>query len=225
LESLNLNNISLNIFDYIKEYEKNTDQSIKNPYVEDLKKIIFQDKPESEKIEILENKRSSLIEKYSFSVPFDYILDILVKYSPLTEIGAGTGYFGYCLKQKGADFEAFDLYSPDDTDPFDFMSFNSWFEDTWINVLSGDEDTVRSCSERTLFLCWPPPDSPMAFNALKVYEKVKGGTLIYIGDPVSSADKNFFKRLKMHEKKLDLKIPSWKNINERMMIYSIKENI
>ncbi|MGM0417165.1 MAG: hypothetical protein ACQEQS_00440, partial [Thermodesulfobacteriota bacterium] len=186
MEYVNLKSIYLDIFDYIKEYGKKTDQGINNPYVEDLKNIVFQDKPESEKREILESKRSSLIEKYSFSIPFDFILNIIAQYSPLTEIGAGTGYFGYCLKQKGSDFEAFDLYSPDDADPFDFMSFNPWFEDTWINVLSGDEDTVRSCSQRTLFLCWPPPDSPMAFNALKIYEQIKGQTLIYIGDPVSS---------------------------------------
>ncbi|MDY0132050.1 MAG: hypothetical protein RBR53_05205 [Desulforegulaceae bacterium] len=61
----------------------------------------------------------------------------------------------------------------------------------------------------------------MAFNALKKYRNSGGKILIYIGDPLSSADESFFNELKQDKLIHELNIPSWSFINEKLMIYSL----
>ncbi|MCB9494560.1 MAG: hypothetical protein H6681_03835 [Desulfobacteraceae bacterium] len=218
---MELENYPKDIFDFIKKNPSGYKSEIKNPYLEDLEEIVFSDLNENEKRKLLLEKRTDLVSKYSFSIPFPFVINIIKKFSPIIELGAGTGYYSWCLKQSGAEVEAFDLYSPDETDPFDFFSQNHWFDDTWINVLKGDEETVSAYSNYALFLCWPPPDSKMAFNAFVKYKKSGGKTLIYIGDPLSSAEENFFKNLERHKMIHEMNLPSWKHINEKLMIYSL----
>lgn len=214
------NNNNRSLYDYISDLDD--DPLINNPYLEALKEIVLKSKTPKGGMDALLEKRNFLVEEYSFSIPFPFVLDILKVYSPITELGAGTGYYSFCLKQMGVDIEAYDLYSPDDEDPLDFFGKNQWFNDTWTLVLSGDEEIVQSCKGRSLFLCWPPPDSLMAFNSLKVFEDIKGEYIIFIGDKKSSAEESFFKRLEMHELKKDISIPSWNGINERLLIYKLR---
>jgi hypothetical protein len=44
--------------------------------------------------------------KYAFGVPGNYALDCLARYGPLVEIGAGTGYWARCLRERGVDIVA-----------------------------------------------------------------------------------------------------------------------
>lgn len=207
-------------YEYILSLD-DKEKTIKNPYVEELMNIVSSCENRETAMEKLEGKRNSLIETYCFSIPFKEVLNIIKEYSPILELGAGTGYYSYCLRQSGADIEAYDLYSPDYEDQFDFLGTNHWFEETWIMVHQGGEDIVRAFSESSLFLCWPPPESKMAFNALKAFESVNGKYLIYIGDPVSSADESFFRELEKNTLIKDMKLPAWPWINEKLMIYKI----
>lgn len=118
------------LFDYIKFLKWALGEKIKNPFLDELKKIVFSAETREEGMDALLEKRNTLIEKYCFSIPFSFVLEEVKKYSPLTELGAGTGYYSYCLRQIGADIDPYDLYSPDFEDPFDFMNKNLWFEDT-----------------------------------------------------------------------------------------------
>ncbi|MDY0360667.1 MAG: hypothetical protein RBR08_04365 [Desulforegulaceae bacterium] len=214
-------NYPKDIYDYIKINLNEYTSGIKNPYLEDLRKIVFSKSDETNKRKKLREARNELVTKYCFSVPFPFVTDIIKKFSPIIELGSGTGYYAWCLRQQNAEIEVFDLFSPDEADPFDFMSQNPWFDDTWVNVLKGDENTVSAYSNYSLFLCWPPPDSKMAFNAFVKYKNSGGKTLIYIGDPLSSADENFFKEIEKYKLIHELNIPSWKNINEKLMIYCL----
>ena len=84
------------------------------------------------------------------------------------------------------------------------------------------EEIVKERQGTNLLLCWPPPDSDMAYNALKNFESAKGDFLIYIGDPASSAEPEFFRALEKHFLKTSITIPSWKGINERLFIYKLR---
>ncbi len=211
------------IYHYIISDKNKIKSTIKNPYLEDLENLVYGCESENQALALLEEKRSSLVEKYSFSVPFPFVLDILVKYSPITEIGAGSGYYAYCLKQRGVDIEAFGQYSPDDFDSFDFMSSNYWFEDTWAVVLQGDESIASASAKRTLFLCWPPVESQMAFNSLVRFMDKGGKYFIFIGDSRLCAEKRFYDKLLKYKILFESEIPSWKNINERLVIYDLEE--
>jgi len=193
-----------------------------NPYIEELLSIAESSSDRSSIIEIIHEKRSELVAKYCFSIPFPFVLEEIKKYSPIVELGAGTGYYAWCLKKLGLKVEPFDLYSPDDEEAFDFMGGNLWFEETWTMVLSGDETVLPAYNDHALFLCWPPPESDMALNALEIFRNAGGRYLIYIGDPVSSAKENFFSELSKFQLVKELKIPSWKVINEKLMIIDLK---
>jgi len=49
-------------------------------------------------------------------------------------------------------------------------------------VLPGGPEQAALHPDRTLFLCWPPPDDPMAGEALCHYRKAGGRRLAYIGE-------------------------------------------
>ena len=53
--------------------------------------------------------RDHLSRKYAFGVPGNDALDCLARYGPLVEIGAGTGYWARCLRERGVDIFAYDV--------------------------------------------------------------------------------------------------------------------
>ena len=85
---------------------------------------------------------------------------------------------------------------------------------------------IRRCSQdfvppadRTLFICWPPYDTPMANDILNRY---KGDHFIYIGegDGGCTGDEDFFKTLDEEWEEIDLfPIPNFHAINDWMWIY------
>lgn len=213
-----------NIYDYLKKNLENNSLKIKNPYLDELQNIFEKSDSKKNCIKAFMEHRRTLTEKYCFSIPWTAVLDTILQYCPITEIGAGTGYYSYCLKQAGADVEAYDIFTPDDNDnPYDFMNSNFWFDDTWMLVLNGDETAAKACSKRSLFLCWPPPGSKMAYNCLNYFREAGGKFLIYIGDPVSSAEESFFEEIFKFKLEYEFYIPSWTNINEKLMIFNLKE--
>lgn len=91
------------------------------------------------------------IHKYAWAIPNDDALLEIAKYSPLIEVGAGTGYWAWLLRQLGVDILAFDKYPPSQN-----STSKSEFHpdaDTWTEVLEGDESVLDSIIDRTLFLC------------------------------------------------------------------------
>ena len=45
--------------------------------------------------------------------------------------------------------------------PYEWHDANYWFGDTWFTVGDGDESVAALYPERSLFLSWPMPESPM----------------------------------------------------------------
>lgn len=178
--------------------------NIKNPYLDlwgqpageyDLNQIILR---------LL--LRQEAVQKYSWAIPNQEAIDYLVKLSPLVEIGAGGGYWAHLISQAGGDIICFDRQP-------------KHRENSWFDVKKGNASNVKEHKNRTLFLCWPPYKSPMAFNCLSNY---KGNHLVYVGEPAGMAagDDKFFRSLESYWKEIDyISIPRWYGMDDGLFVY------
>lgn len=211
----------------ILEY-KITDDDLRsyNPYLKKLKKIIEDNSGlgRNELADLLLSERGDLVSDYSFTIPYHAILEKVASYSPIVEIGAGSGYWARCLSEMGADVVAYDSFPPGGGSPWDWRSGNPWFDDAWFGIIRGDESAAALHPDRTLLLAWPLPLNPMAYNALVCYRNAGGRTLIYIGDPhpASSGDEFFYRELGRHREIERSDLYSWPGIDEKLLIYSLE---
>jgi hypothetical protein len=196
-----------------------------NPYLQKLKKIIDDNISlnAGELASLLLEARNDLVTGYSFTIPYYDILKKVASYSPIVEIGAGSGYWARCLSEMGADVIAYDSHPPGEQSPWEWYGVNPWFDDFWYPILEGDESAAAHHPDRTLFLAWPLPMSPMAYNAMTGYKNAGGRVLIYIGDPhpASSGDEHFYQMLNAHKEIESIDLYGWPGINEKMLIYSL----
>ena len=161
--------------------------------------------------------RSSLMKIYSFAVPTKEVIEEIVKYSPIIEIGAGTGYWAYLISEFGGDIVAFDNYQRNKKWK---KAFNiEYFTEKWFDVKYGTEKEIDNYPNHTLFLSWVEYCSEYGLNCLKKY---KGEYFIYIGEGIGGccATDEFFEYLHKHFKKIKSpKILSWYGINDYLGIY------
>lgn len=197
------------------------DSSIRNPYLDKVLSLARELKAQGAPDTDLVKSREELICEYAFSIPYFSVIRIIAGYSPLVEIGAGNGYWAWCLSQSGADIIAYDSRPPMDADPLDIMSGNRWFNDEWIPVNEGDAAASGRHPDRSLFLAWPEPWSLMASEALYAYTAAGGRTLVYIGDPVSSGDSIFHETLDKYSPVLSEKLYGWPGIGDSLFIYDL----
>src|SRR5262249_45750212 len=115
--------------------------------------------------EVLRELRDTLTAKYAWAVPNTQALYAIGDYGPLVEVGAGTGYWAYLLRLMGVDIVAYDAAPR-------LSAQEDWCYEgpkSWTEVLRGTaEEAVRAQPTRTLLLCWPPADDPMALQALRL---------------------------------------------------------
>jgi hypothetical protein len=107
-------------------------------------------------------------------LPERRLLDAIAPYSPLVEIGAGTGYWAYLLSQFGVDVIAYDV-APLGGDRSNRYHFAIW---PWADVHEGDISSLQLHSDRTLLVCWPPLFSSLG-DVLRYFQ---GECVIYVGD-------------------------------------------
>lgn len=100
-----------------------------------------------------------------------------VENAGICEIGAGTGYWGYVLKQMEIDVVCYDLALIDRKGGRKNRWHNS--RKTWTQIKQGHSGSVRLHPDRVLMLCYPPNKKPMALNALRLF---RGSKLVYIGE-------------------------------------------
>jgi hypothetical protein len=117
--------------------------------------------------------RYDLVRKYAWAVPTPQALSRVAEFSPILEVGAGTGYWAYLLQQQGADVLPVDKWPPG-TGRNRYSHYQEWTD-----IHPGDEFTVESHTDRTLFLCWPPYDNDFASRCVRNYQ---GEHVIYIGE-------------------------------------------
>lgn len=131
--------------------------------------------PETDVTLRLFRARPVLTRRYAWAIPTPEAIDAIARLSPLVEIGAGTGYWAHLLSEAGATVEAFDDFSWGDGPDF----HGPVIAHHRIQV-GGPEVLAGSGKDpRTLLLCWPPWQSPMAAECLRAY---RGDRLVLVGE-------------------------------------------
>lgn len=136
-----------------------------------------------------------LREQYAYSALSPAVLDIVARYSPLVELGAGNGYTSSLLQRMGADLVPLDAYPVEEG--------NNWFFNTrfglprkgsqsWTKIYKGGAEELSQYQDRALLLCWPAR-SRMAVDAL---DNFTGCTTILIADKTCCGNPAFYKKLK-----------------------------
>lgn len=102
------------------------------------------------------------------------LLDVIARYAPIVEIGAGTGYWAHLLRERGVDVLAYDQA------PAGGPRENRYHPGAapWSEVLQGDASALAGHTDRALLMCWPPAFSELG-DVLRHYA---GDTVIYVGD-------------------------------------------
>lgn len=164
--------------------------------------------------------REKLTGEYAWAIPNEAALQALVAVSPIVEIGAGRGYWAWCLQERGADVVAYDVAPPDVKEN---NYFRKWFgKPTFTKVLQGGHECALIHSDRTLFLCWPDYESPFAADCLRVFT---GTTVAYVGEGYGgcTGDDEFHAMLDADfEDAEEIDIPQWRGVHDRLWIYKRK---
>jgi hypothetical protein len=143
--------------------------------------------------------RDQYIERYGFVIPTRVLIEGIIKYGPVIDLGCGNGYLSFLIQSLGGDVIAMDHTPPSQgkNKYWEHRRFNrgEGAPDSreWIKVLNGTVNEAVTY-ERTLLLSWPNLNSKFAYNAAKAY---KGKTMIYIGegDGGCTADDSFHELL------------------------------
>lgn len=197
--------------------------------------------PENSMIDHLRARRI-FAPRYAWALPSEEAIKMLVSYGPLVEMGAGTGYWAWCVRQLGGDIIAYDVkpynnhwcgrIGQRDRDalnldaqlrPINTPKISEKTETRWIDdVLPGRPKHLAQHRDRTLFLCWPPYRSNMASNCLRWH---KSQRIIYVGEGNggATATNAFHDHLtKNFEEIQSLAIPQWVGLHDRLWVYERK---
>ena len=175
-----------------------------NPYLE-LTRTLLNSSIDAES---LEHSRKKLIWAYSWAIPSNEIIFEIAQYSPLLELGAGTGYWGWLLRQAGAQINCWDV--------------NPGAGPHWTEVEFGTPEMMNELpdlSERTLLLIWPPLEESLAENSLKEFT---GSRVISVGEwRGRTGSQTFHDELeKKFRLEKELLIPRWPGFSDSVRIYT-----
>ena len=173
-----------------------------NPYLE-LHRLT-RELPNETRLEL----RKKLIWAYAWAIPSDEAVRMIAEYSPLIEVGAGTGYWAWLLEQAGARVQCFDR-EPEQVP-------------RWHAISRGTPESIPLPAGHTLFLCWPPLDLPMAYLALREF---RGRHVVYLGEWAKhTADREFHRELSERwilERSAAL--PNWPGFEDRVFVFLRKD--
>jgi hypothetical protein len=135
-----------------------------------------------------DSSRDFLCHLYAYAtVPnssLDRIMQLLSQHNVrngIIELGAGTGYLAHLLRQKGVKVEAYDICPTHKSDGNEYHGGTPPFvrvEKGNVGILS----SVTGLEHRALLLCYPPPKSSMAYDALHRFLELGGNVFIHVGE-------------------------------------------
>jgi hypothetical protein len=109
--------------------------------------------------------RLDLCKRYAFSIPDRNAIDFLLRFSPIVEIGAGTGYWAAMVHQCGGEIACIDK------DPAPPPLFYP--------VLQASHRIVRHHFGKTLLVAWPNMQIAERDEMMSYY---RGEMFLYIGE-------------------------------------------
>lgn len=156
--------------------------------------------------------RKHLVCLFAWAIPDQRALELIAEHSPILEVGGGSGYWAFLLRDIGADVITTDKHPPDDGTNTYGHKFS------FVDVRQATPDIAGEYPERALMLCWPPYSETVAYEALRAYE---GDTLIYIGESRGgcTACDRFFDLL-ANEWKIESShsIPQWDGLHDWLTV-------
>lgn len=159
-------------------------------------------------VEVL-RRREDLVEQYAWAIPNRAAIETIVEYSPIVEVGAGSGYWAWCIGQLDGVVAATDADPSDST----YRRVASYDARRRVNaMIPGEIDAA-------LLLVWPPHGDSMAADALDAYP---GNTVIYVGEGRGgcTADNFFHKQLHTSWKLVEtVAIPRYLGIRDRLEVW------
>jgi hypothetical protein len=163
------------------------------------------------------NVRMRLVHTYSWAIPCPEALNTLASYAPLVEMGAGTGYWAWLLRQMHIPIVAIDKAVRVRSN----TNVSGWHENSqlWTAVIGGTPSDLAQYTNRTLFLCWPPHRSSFADRCLDHY---RGRYLLFIGehDGGCTGSDRFWSMIENDWVCVDtVDIPQWPTIHDDLQIY------
>ena len=158
--------------------------------------------------------RSELVVTHAWAIPTERAVATIAEHSPngVVEMGAGTGYWAWLLREQGVDVVAYDKA------PYK----NSHANGRWSDVLPGRPPKLSRHPERTLLLVWPPFWSVMAWNCLEHYA---GSTVAYVGEGQGGCTGGDLFHDRLHdefEQIAECAIPQWEGIHDYLTIHRRK---
>jgi hypothetical protein len=162
--------------------------------------------------------RSELVRQYAWAVPTPDVVAEIVKYSPIIEIGAGTGYWARQIQLAGGNVLAFDKAPPG------LSKKKNWYDHqtTYFNVQRGRASKIKKHPDRTLFLCWPPYSTSLAHDCLSLY---RGNVFLYVGEDRygCNGDRAFWKLIGAEwEEERYMEIPQWDGLHDNFHVFTRK---
>ena len=167
-----------------------------NPYLDEATRAMELPHRFAEEISLRFKKQCELQATHGYAIPTQEALNTIAALDlPVIEIGAGAGYWAFCLKQLGVDVlpvdqAAWNNYASENPPFFDAENART----QWCEIVSGTHELAASYPDRALFLCWPEA----AAAALPLYAQAGGKTLIYVGEDRggASVSESFFDYLR-----------------------------
>ena len=166
----------------------------------------------------LGERRRELASLFSWAIPTDAAIDVVARYAPLVECGAGMGYWTALLRGRGVDVIACDSAPPGRgaRNAYHRRARRAWTEVRRASSVAA----ARQYAERSLVLCWPPFDDDAAsYTVLRAY---RGDVVIHIGEPDEGATGSvrFHRELALNWTLVDaLDLPRWPPLRDRVMVY------
>ena len=153
--------------------------------------------------------RMKFIRTFGFAILNVETVQLIREYSPILEVGAGTGYWTMELAQAGVDILA--------TDPTPGMYFEGSSLWTNVDMINGPE-AMEKHPGRNLLICWPdreewPSEVVAEFNCRHI---------IYVGEPRDgcTGNKRMFDILdERYELETRLEIPRFQKIHDQLEIW------
>jgi hypothetical protein len=166
----------------------------------------------------LSERRRQLASLFSWAIPTDEAIDVLARYAPLIECGAGMGYWTALLRARGADVVAYDLAPPGSKARNEYHKRG---RRPWTDIQRGSSaEAARRHADRSLVLCWPPyEDDAASYAVLRAY---RGEVVIYIGEPEEGATGSvrLHRELRLNWTPVEeLDLPHWPRLRDRVMVY------
>jgi hypothetical protein len=159
-----------------------------------------------------------LRQEFAYAIPNEEALSEIASHGPVVEIGAGKGYWASLLRERGTKVAAFDKF------PLELGRnvYHDVGDKAFTEVEKGSVEKVRMFPDHKLLLVWPPPNEPMALNALNQY---KGKTVFYVGEEGAdwTGGLDFHARLNdRFQLKRQIQLPNFPGYDDMLNVYQRK---